>query len=195
MSNPRAYSTQLDEALGLAARLHAFQLRKSTTVPYLAHLLAVCSLVLEDGGDEGEAIAALLHDAVEDQGGLAVLEEIRDRFGDRVAEIVLECSDTVVTPKPPWRERKEAYLRSLRTARLEVLRIGAADKLHNVLSTLQDHREIGDAVWDRFKVGATEFLWYHQEVEKILLVRLPDSRSTAGLTRALRELEQRAASA
>ena len=111
--NPLRLSARFEDALAYAAHLHAGQPRKDTAIPYVAHLLAVCSLVLEDGGDEDEAIAALLHDGPEDAGGHETLEEIRRRFGDRVADIVADCSDTFETPKPPWRERKEAYLAHL----------------------------------------------------------------------------------
>ena len=117
------------EALVYAARLHAGQTRKASGTPYVAHLLGVASLVLEAGGDEEEAIAALLHDAVEDQGGAAVRQEIRQRFGDRVAAIVDGCSDAETVPKPPWRQRKERFLASLHEADAAVLRVAAADKL------------------------------------------------------------------
>src|SRR5450755_3341272 len=106
-SHPRL-SGRFDDALVFAARKHRTQVRKGSEVPYVGHLLGVCSLVIEDGGSEDEAIAALLHDVVEDQGGEPVLEEVRAHFGEQVAAIVLACSDTTVDPKPPWRERKEA---------------------------------------------------------------------------------------
>src|SRR6185503_9823772 len=124
-------SQRFESALVFAARLHGRQLRKGTCVPYVSHLLAVASLVLEDGGDEDEAIAALLHDAVEDQGGLPTLDRIRAEFGARVADIVLGCTDADSLPKPPWRERKERHLSHLRTAPDGVRRVSAADTLHN----------------------------------------------------------------
>lgn len=151
-------------ALDYAARLHAAQTRKGSGVPYVSHLLAVAGLVLDHGGDEDEAIAALLHDAVEDQGGAATAAEIRRRFGDRVAEIVEGCSDTDVTPKPPWRARKEAYLAHLRAASRSVLLVSAADKLHNARSMLHEYRNTGEEVWARFNGGREGTLWYFREV-------------------------------
>jgi len=148
-------------ALDYAARLHAAQTRKGSGVPYVAHLLAVAALVIESGGDEDESIAALLHDAVEDQGGTATAAEIRRRFGDRVAEIVEGCSDTDVIPKPPWRPRKEAHLAHLRVASPSVLLVCAADKLHNARSILDEYRRQGDALWVRFKGGRDGTLWYY----------------------------------
>jgi len=151
-------------ALDYAARLHAAQTRKGSGVPYVSHLLAVAGLVLDHGGDEDEAIAALLHDAVEDQGGAATAAEIRRRFGDRVADIVEGCSDTDVTPKPPWRARKEAYLAHLRAASPSVLLVSAADKLHNARSMLHEYRNTGEEVWARFNGGREGTLWYFREV-------------------------------
>ena len=119
-------------------------MRKGTTTPYIAHLLAVTSLVLEDDGDEDDAMAALLHDAAEDQGGREQLEDIRSRFGQRVAEIVEACGDTFETPKPPWRERKQSYLQHLESAPDEVLRISLADKLHNIRAITLDYERLGD---------------------------------------------------
>jgi (p)ppGpp synthase/HD superfamily hydrolase len=153
---------RFEQALQHATRLHKVQTRKGTTIPYVAHLLAVAAIVLEDGGDEDEAIAALLHDAVEDQGGRPTLEEIRRLFGDRVAEIVEGCSDTDVVPKPPWRRRKELYIEHIRTARPEVLRVSAADKLHNARAILADFRRHGDAIWPRFSGAREGTLWYYR---------------------------------
>ena len=152
---------RFDDALVYAARLHAKQLRKGTLVPYVAHLLATASIALEHGANEDEAIAALLHDAVEDQGGQKTLSAIRKRFGDVVAEIVMGCSDTDRTPKPPWRARKEAHLRHLRRAPRSVRLVAAADKLHNARSIVADLREQGRAAWQRFNAGPEEQLWYY----------------------------------
>jgi GTP pyrophosphokinase len=152
------------QALDWAALLHKDQERKGSGIPYVSHLLGVCSLVLEDGGDEDQAIAALLHDAVEDQGGAPVLEEIRARFGNRVAAIVAGCTDTDVVPKPPWRERKEKYIGHLRQASRDVLRVSRADKLHNARSILADLRKQGDTVWHRFSVGRDSVLWYYDSL-------------------------------
>jgi (p)ppGpp synthase/HD superfamily hydrolase len=186
---PKAYTASFCEALTYAADLHSRQLRKGTTIPYVSHLLAVCAYVWEDGGSEEEAIAALLHDAVEDQGGLETLDEIRKRFGDRVGDIVLACSDTTEKPKPPWRQRKERYVDSLEHAETSVLRVAAADKLHNAQATLQDLRAEGPAVWDRFNAGPHDFIWYHREVLRVLEERLPGSRSVALLRQVLDQLE------
>jgi (p)ppGpp synthase/HD superfamily hydrolase len=153
---------RFERALQHATRLHAAQTRKGTNIPYVSHLLSVAAIVLEDGGDEDEAIAALLHDAVEDQGGRPTLEEIRRLFGDRVAEIVEGCSDTDVVPKPPWQRRKELYIEHIRTARPEVLRVSAADKLHNARAILADFRRHGDALWPRFSGAREGTLWYYR---------------------------------
>ena len=150
------------EALGYAAELHATQVRKGTHIPYVAHLLSVAALVLEDGGDEDEAIAGLLHDAVEDQGGQPTLERIRSRFGQRVADIVEACSDTDTWPKPPWRERKERYIDHLRCADASVLRVSLADKLHNARAIVLDYRALGERLWSRFNAPREDILWYYQ---------------------------------
>ena len=160
-------------ALGYAARLHATQLRKGTARPYIAHLLGVASIVLSNGGNEDDAIAALLHDAVEDQGGKPQLQRIRKMFGPRVAEIVDGCTDADTVPKPPWRERKEKYLRHLLTADSSVRLISAADKIYNAQETLTDARAVGDDVWKRFHATKEETLWYYREVVKILKRRGP----------------------
>ena len=157
-----ALSARFEDALVFAARLHSTQVRKGTQVPYVAHLLAVAGLVLEHGGDEDTAIAALLHDAVEDQGGAATREAIRARFGDHVTAIVDGCTDTDVTPKPPWRARKEAYLAHLPTTSDEVRLVSAADKLHNARTLLTDYRQWGEAVWERFNGGRAGTLWYYR---------------------------------
>jgi (p)ppGpp synthase/HD superfamily hydrolase len=154
-------SSRFDEAWIYAHKLHARQFRKGTQVPYVSHLMAVSALVLEDGGDEDQAISALLHDAVEDQGGLKTLEEIRERFGDRVAEIVEGCSDALSFPKPPWEERKRNYLTHLRQAPDYVRKVSLADKLQNAGAILKDLRITGEAVWDRFNGGKAGTLWYY----------------------------------
>jgi (p)ppGpp synthase/HD superfamily hydrolase len=159
------------EALAYAAQLHAGQRRKASGTPYIAHLLGVASLVLEAGADEDEAIAAVLHDAIEDRGGAAARQEIRQRFGDRVAAIVDGCSDAETVPKPPWRERKERFLASLHEADAAVLRVVAADKLYNVRSLLRAYRQQGEALWTRFRGGREGTLWYHREAARILCER------------------------
>lgn len=156
---------RFDAAFAWARQVHAGQLRKGTAIPYLAHLLAVASLVFEEGGDEDQAIAALLHDAPEDCGGAEILREIGRRFGPRVAGIVEACSDTLLSPKPPWRERKERYLVHLRSAvPSEALVVSVADKVHNARSVLLDYRDAGPELWDRFRGGRDGTLWYHREL-------------------------------
>jgi GTP pyrophosphokinase len=180
---------RFEQALVYAAQLHATQLRKTTPVPYVAHLLGVTSIVLEHGGDEDEAIAALLHDAIEDQGGAATREEIRRRFGDRATAIVDGCSDTDVTPKPPWRARKEAYIAHVRQANASVRLVSAADKLYNARSLASDYRRFGEAIWSRFNGGRDGTLWYYRA-----LVEVYRSAGTTPLVdelaRAVDELEE-----
>lgn len=174
-----------------AIELHRTQTRKSTAIPYVTHLFAVCSLVLEDGGTEDEAIAALLHDGPEDQGGEAVLEAIRARFGAPVASIVDGLSDAMPGPgeeKPPWRERKEAYLRHLGSAPASVLRVSLADKLHNARSILVDHGIDGEGVWGRFNAARGDQAWYHGRLLAIFRARLPGSRNLPELARVLDEV-------
>jgi GTP pyrophosphokinase len=170
------------EALTFATWLHGNQMRKGTSIPYVSHLLAVCGLVLEAGGGEDEAIAALLHDAVEDQGGLATREEIRRRFGEHVASIVDGCTDAVVTPKPPWRERKEAYLAHLPQAAPEVRLVSLADKLHNARAILADYHTHGEALWSRFTGGKKGTLWYYRA--------LVEAQRAAGTSPMLDELDR-----
>lgn len=155
------------EALTLAFDLHAKQERKGSGVPYIAHLLAVTALVLENGGDEDQAIGALLHDAVEDQGGYQTLDLIQNRFGPRVAEIVRECSDAFSLPKPPWRVRKQAYLAHLEHANQDVLLVSLADKVHNARSILEDLRRDGELVWERFTGGKQGTLWYYRQLSSV----------------------------
>jgi GTP pyrophosphokinase len=152
------------DALAYATEVHAGQSRKGTTVPYVTHVLGVCALVLEDGGGEDEAIAALLHDAVEDGGGPPVLAEIRRRFGERVAEIVWACSDTDERPKPPWKERKARYIDHIRVAGPDARRVSCADKLHNARSILRDYRLEGERLWKRFNAPPEEQLWYYRSL-------------------------------
>lgn len=160
-AGPTVLSSRFREALWLAAFLHADQWRKGTDIPYVAHLLAVSSLVLEHGGSEDAAIAGLLHDSVEDQGGRTVLEQIASRFGPSVAAIVEACSDSTETPKPPWRARKERYIAHLAGVTRETLLVSLADKLHNARSILSDYRQIGEVLWERFQGGKDGTLWYY----------------------------------
>jgi (p)ppGpp synthase/HD superfamily hydrolase len=175
-----------------AARKHASQTRKASTIPYIAHLMGVASLVLEFGGDEDMAIAALLHDVVEDCGGAPILAEVRRRFGARVANIVEGCTDSDITPKPPWRERKETYLRHLKSADADTRLVSAADKLNNVRSILSDHREVGEAIWARFNGGRDGTLWYYRALLAEFLRHKPN-RLIREFALAVRELERRTA--
>ncbi len=153
---------RFDDALAYASRIHRTQLRKQTTIPYIAHLLAVASLTLEHGGSEDQAIGALLHDAAEDQGGEERLDDIRSRYGDGVAKIVSDCTDSWVEPKPAWRERKEAYLSALASKPLTSLLVSAADKTHNASAIVADLRVHGPALWSRFTGGQAGSLWYYR---------------------------------
>jgi GTP pyrophosphokinase len=175
-------SKRFTQALTFATELHANQTRKGNGVPYIAHLLGVASIALEYGANEDEAIAALLHDAIEDQGGEATRQEIRRRFGDTVTEIVNGCTEADTTPKPPWQQRKEAYIAHLPNASASVRLVSAADKLHNAWSVLKDYRQIGDAVWERFKGGKNGTLWYYRAIVKAF--------RTAGSTPLVDELER-----
>ncbi|MFH1017544.1 MAG: HD domain-containing protein [Pseudomonadota bacterium] len=177
------------EALDYAAGLHNHQIRKGTGTPYVSHLLAVASLVLEDGGDEDQAAAALLHDAVEDQGGEKTRKEIYRRFGERVGRIVDACSDSDTQPKPPWKERKEKYLTHVASAPEEVLRVALADKLHNLWSMERDLREQGETLWSRFKSGREAQIWFYSEFLRIVAPRV-HSRMTAEYGRILRKLRR-----
>ena len=175
------------QALIYAFELHKRQERKGNLTPYIAHPLGVCALVLEDGGDEDEAIAALLHDAAEDQGGLKTLEEIRRRFGEQVAAIVDGCTDTYETPKPAWRGRKEAYLEHLRSAEPAVVRVSLADKLHNARAILTDLYCHGDQLWERFNGGKAGSLWYYRSLADIFKEIYRDQKEKAPMATLLDE--------
>lgn len=167
MTEPAVHLTaRYDAAVTWARELHAEQTRKGTTIPYLSHLLAVSGRVIEDGGDEDQAIAGLLHDAIEDQGVTAA--DVEERFGPEVARIVLACTDADTIPKPPWRERKEAYLLHLVDADEPILRVCAADKLHNVRSLLRDVAEQGDEHWERFNAPPLEQAWYFSQLASVI---------------------------
>jgi (p)ppGpp synthase/HD superfamily hydrolase len=164
------------KAMQYAAEKHATQTRKGSDIPYLGHLLSVAGFVIEADGTETEAIAALLHDAAEDQGGEATLTEIREKFGDEVAAIVGECSDTFETPKPPWRERKERYIRHLHDASDGAILVSLADKLHNARAILRDFLAHGDALWQRFSVeDPEEHLWYYRSLLDVYAQRTNSS--------------------
>ena len=156
---------RFEDALTFAARIHAGDKRKQTDIPYIAHPLGVCALVLLDGGGEDEAVAALLHDTLEDHPALAPPEVIAGRFGDKVLAIVRECSDTgddyTGGDKDPWPDRKQRYLDHLPHAAPEALRVSLADKVDNSRAILSDYRRVGDALWERFSRGKTEQLAYY----------------------------------
>jgi (p)ppGpp synthase/HD superfamily hydrolase len=156
---------QFSKALGYAELKHHNQVRKGGDIPYVGHLLTVAGLVINDGGSEVQAIAALLHDAVEDAGGPATLAEIKANFGDDVARIVDECSDTDEVPKPPWRDRKQRYINDLAEVGEDTLLVSVADKLDNARSMLRDYHEHGPALWERFTVkDPRDHLWYYGEL-------------------------------
>lgn len=192
MSQPTCLTDRFDRALLYATHVHGGQVRKGTSTPYVAHLLAVAATVLEYGGDEDLAIAALLHDTVEDQGGQARLEDIRNRFGERVARIVENCSDSLANTsagekKGDWRERKEQYIAHLGLAGSDVLRVSVADKVHNARSILRDLRnpEIGKEVFLRFTAKRQGTLWYYKAVAETFCKALPGQ-----LSEELREIAE-----
>lgn len=182
-----------DEALGYAAQLHRTQTRKGGGgVPYIGHLLSVSGLVIEGGGTEDQAIAGLLHDAVEDQGGAPTLAEIRSRFGDNVATIVQECSDTDEVPKPPWQKRKEKCVGHLGYVSEATLLVSLADKLDNARALLRDHRLVGDELWQRFSTkNPQDHLWYYRSLLEVFQARIPEKWLVDELARVVDELGKR----
>lgn len=179
---------RFDEALHFAHRLHRDQMRKGTSIPHISHLMIVAALVIEHGGNEDQAIGALLHDAAEDQGGAETLEEIRKRFGDAVAEIVSDCTDAWTEPKPDWRVRNEAYLSKLPAKPPQSLLVSLADKTHNAEAILFDYRVLGDPLWQRFNGGADGTRWYYNALADVFSRKMPGrlsnrlSRAVAGFS-------------
>jgi GTP pyrophosphokinase len=173
---------RFERALVFAAQLHRDQRRKGSGVPYVSHLLAVCELTLEYGGDEDEAIAALLHDAIEDQGGAIARAEILRQFGPRVTEIVDGCTDTDESPKPAWLPRKELYIRHVAEASASVRLVSACDKLHNARSLVMDYRIMGEDLWSRFTGRRDGTLWYYRS--------MVDALRSAGSSPVVEELER-----
>ena len=161
---PWQYSDRLIEALAAAAQIHATQARKGTSIPYLSHLLGACAIAFEYGASEDEAIAALLHDAIEDGEPTEAARKTVWSFGEEVGRIVEGCTDADTHPKPPWRERKEAYLESLATEDHSILLVSACDKLHNARSIVRDLRVVGEALWERFSAPKDETLWYYRSL-------------------------------
>jgi GTP pyrophosphokinase len=195
MTHATVLTDRFDRALLYATHVHGGQVRKETTIPYIAHLLAVAATVLEYDGSEDMAIAALLHDAVEDQGGEPRLSDIRNRFGDRVADIVRSCSDTVVNSsagqkKEDWKTRKTRYIEHLKLVDQDTLFVSLSDKVHNARSILRDLRkpEIGTAVWKRFKPTKEETLWYYRDIAKSFQKRLKDQSAKMQLANELSEI-------
>lgn len=179
---------RLADGVAFALDVHANQVRKGSNAPYASHLLGVASLVLEHGGDEDQAVAAMLHDAIEDQGAhLAPI--IRQRFGVRVADIVVGCTDADTFPKPPWRERKEAYIRHLEEAGADTLLVSCADKVHNVRAICTDFRTDGMKVFERFKTGRVGTIWYYRKLADAFGRLLPGSLSDE-LTETVAKMER-----
>ena len=180
---------QFIKALTFANNLHKDQFRKGTNIPYISHLMAVASLVIENGGSEEEAIAALLHDAVEDCGGSPILEKIRQQFGENVAHIVDGCSEPVAEPEPPWKERKLAYIAHVKQATPSIRLVSCADKLHNVRSVISHYRQQGDKLWDRFNASKEESIWFYRTLAEVLRAN-GESRPILGeLDQAVSDLE------
>jgi GTP pyrophosphokinase len=157
-------TSRFDDAFRYAHEAHAGQVRKGSGAPYLGHLMGVASIVLDAGGDEDEAIGALLHDAAEDQGGRARLEDIRSRFGEAVARIVEDCTDSWNEPKEPWLERKQAYIQHARTLAGPSLLVSAADKVHNAYAILRELRNSGERAWEPFSATPDDVLAYYESL-------------------------------
>jgi (p)ppGpp synthase/HD superfamily hydrolase len=187
-------TSRFDDALSYAVDLHRGDVRKGKPVPYVAHLLAVCALVLRDGGTEDEAIAALLHDVLEDHPADGRAEEIEERFGRRVLEIVRGCTDTPEEyrggPKRPWRERKELYIQHLRCAPPSVRRVAIADKLDNLQDLLSDLRSVNEGFWKRFNAGRSDQIWFYRSVLEALGNADTGSAMHADLERSVEEVER-----
>lgn len=189
MAQPPALTERFTVALVYASHIHRTQFRKGSNIPYVSHLLGVASIAIENGADEDQAIAALLHDAVEDQGGAARLEDIRSQFGERVARIVEHCTDTDVMPKPPWRERKETYLLGLASKPRDSLEVSLADKTHNASAILADLDAVGEDVWERFTGGKDGSLWYYRALADAFAELVPGP-AAARLSRLVDQMEQ-----
>ena len=175
----RVPAGRLSDAFAFACEVHANQVRKGTNIPYIAHLMGVASLALEHGADDDTAVAALLHDAPEDQGGLPMLERIRSRFGADVAKIVEGCTDTFENPKPNWTVRKTAYIGHLQHSDFKVCLVAAADKVHNARAILHDLNNIGPDVFKRFSASAEQTGWYYGGVARVLHQRLAGTDAIA----------------
>jgi (p)ppGpp synthase/HD superfamily hydrolase len=188
LKNRVKLGARFQRAFTFASEKHSGQTRKASAIPYIAHLIGVASLVLEAGGDEDLAIAALLHDVVEDCGGLPMLKNVQRRFGKRVARIVDGCTDAYTDPKPAWKERKENYIARLKREDADTRLVSAADKLNNIRSILSDYRAIGESVWSRFNGGREGTLWYYRTLRDEFLRDAPN-RVTRDFDLAVNELE------
>jgi (p)ppGpp synthase/HD superfamily hydrolase len=198
-TTPPLLTERFDAALSYASRIHRTQLRKGAAIPYISHLLGVAAIAIENGADEDQAIAALLHDAVEDQGGLARLEDIRARFGEGVAQIVADCTDDLDgtkaqanTPEEKtaeWRARKQAYIAGLSNKASRSLAVSMADKTHNAAAINADLREHGAAVWGRFTGKRDGTLWYYRSLGDAFARHLPGAAS-ARFAREVAEMEE-----
>ena len=185
---------RFERAVAFANQMHRDQWRKGTDRPYISHLLGVAAIVLQHDGDEDQAIAAMLHDVVEDCGGEPRLEEIREKFGERVAHIVEGCTDSLETPRPPHEQRKKKYLERLRGESAEIRLVSAADKLYNAREVLMDLRSHGDEVFARFKGGREGTLRYYRDLVGAFRQGAPVPKALVDdLERVVRELETLAA--
>ena len=190
MADERLYSERLIEAMGVAARLHVTQRRKGSGIPYLSHLLGTCAIALDYGAGEDEAIAALLHDAIEDVQPTEDARAAVAAFGPEVLRIVEGCTDADMHPKPPWRERKEAYIAHVAERDAAILLVSAADKLHNSRSIVSDLRRFGPGTWDRFNGGRDGSLWYYRAIVDAFRANPAHPRQLVDeLDRAVTEME------
>lgn len=189
------FHQDFEAALAFATRLHARQVRKQTDIPYISHLIGVAGLVLEYGGDRDEAIAALLHDAIEDQaagyagGATRLRADIRARFGDKVVCIVEGCTDAETVPKLPWKQRKQDYIDHVSEVDDSTRLVSCADKLHNARAIVSDLRVLGDALFDRFGGGKEGTLWYYRSLANTFL-DLGNRRMAQELDRTVQEMER-----
>ena len=189
-TNPNTHLTErFDDALVYARRIHRSQRRKGADIPYVSHLLGVAAMAIENGATEDQAIAALLHDAVEDQGGAERLEDIHARFGEEVARIVDDCTDSDTEPKPPWRARKEAYVASLPHKPAASLEVSIADKTHNAGAIVADLHAHGEQVWTRFTGGKDGSLWYYRALADAF-AELAQGTASERFTRIVDEMER-----
>ncbi|PZU14670.1 MAG: phosphohydrolase [Citromicrobium sp.] len=189
-TNPNTHLTErFDDALAYASRIHRAQRRKGADIPYVSHLLGVAAIAIENGATEDQTIAALLHDAVEDQGGAERLEDIRTRYGEEVARIVDDCTDSDTEPKPPWRARKEAYLASLSHKPAASLEVSIADKTHNAGAIVADLHVHSEQVWTRFTGGRDGSLWYYRALADAFAELAPGTASDR-FVRLVEEMER-----